>query len=99
MQQQRYNVPTERSHGNGRVSGARKIDIATGTLGYSVNDDKRLPSTVRSPLITSRGESSEREREKERMSDPWRGRKRTVKLSKKDKWRVRGINAIYELMH
>lgn len=28
------------------VSGGRKIDIATRTLGYSVNDDKRLPRTI-----------------------------------------------------
>ena len=52
FEQRCNNVPTERNHGDERVSGARKIDNATGTLGYSVNDDKRLPSTIRSPLIT-----------------------------------------------
>lgn len=36
----------KRGQRGGVFRGGRKIDIATRTLGYSVNDDKRLPRTI-----------------------------------------------------
>lgn len=76
------------------VSGGRKIDIATRTLGYSVNDDKRLPRTITADNgknhCWKRGVGIPLQGDVAKNKRPWRKRNSEIRENKWKGGRERG---------